>query len=76
MANIFISDKLYKTLTNKELIKKQQELELKLSRARTMTCIPKDVIYDMTTLINIIDDEINKRLNNGDMDEDELDEDY
>lgn len=76
MANIFISDKLYKTLTNKELIKKQQELELKLSKARTMTCIPKGVIYDMTTLINIIDDEINKRLNNGDMDEDELDEDY
>ena len=76
MANILISENIYQDLSNKDLIKKQEDVEIKLSKARVMSSLPSDIIEDLTKLAMIIDREIDRRLDNGTMDEDELEEDF
>lgn len=76
MANIVIDPTMYNNLTNKELIAKQQDLEIKLSKARVMSNIPQGVLEDMLKIADLLDNIIAKRLEDGTMDEDELDEDF
>jgi hypothetical protein len=76
MANILIDENIYKDLSNKDLIKKQEDIEIKLSKARVMSSLPADIVEDLTKLAMIIDREIDRRLDNGTMDEDELEEDF
>ena len=76
MANILINENIYQDLSNKDLIKKQEDIEIKLSKARVMSSLPADIVEDLTKLAMIIDREIDRRLDDGTMDEDELEEDY
>ncbi len=76
MANIVIEPTMYDSLSNKELIQKQQELEIKISKARVMSTLPNGVMEDMIKLADLIDNVIAKRLEDGTMDEDELEEDF
>lgn len=76
MANILINENIYQDLSNKDLIKKQEDVEIKLSKARVMSSLPSDIIEDLTKLAMIIDREIDRRLDDGTMDEDELEEDF
>ena len=76
MANILIDENIYQDLSNKDLIKKQEDVEIKLSKARVMSSLPFDIIEDLSKLAMIIDREIERRLEDGTMDEDELEEDF
>ena len=76
MANILIDENIYQDLSNKDLIKKQEDIEIKLSKARVMSSLPADIVEDLTKLAMIIDREIDRRLDDGTMDEDELEEDF
>lgn len=76
MANILIDYSVFSSLSNKELIKKQQELEIKISKARVMSNLPNGIMEDMVKMAEIIDNVIAKRLDDGSMNEDELDEDF
>ena len=76
MANILINENIYQDLSNKDLIKKQEDVEIKLSKARVMSSLPSDIIEDLSKLAMIIDREIERRLEDGTMDEDELEEDF
>lgn len=76
MANILINENIYQDLSNKDLIKKQEDIEIKLSKARIMSSLPADIVEDLTKLAMIIDREIDRRLDDGTMDEDELEEDF
>jgi hypothetical protein len=76
MANILIDENIYQDLSNKDLIKKQEDVEIKLSKARVMSSLPSDIIEDLSKLAMIIDREIERRLEDGTMDEDELEEDF
>lgn len=76
MANILINENIYQDLSNKDLIKKQEDIEIKLSKARVMSSLPADIVEDLTKLAMIIDREIDRRLDDGTMDEDELEEDF
>lgn len=76
MANILIDYSVFSSLSNKELIKKQQELEIKISKARVMSNLPNGIMEDMVKMAEIIDNIIAERLETGKMDEDELEEDF
>lgn len=76
MPNIVITPTMYDSLTNKELIQKQQDLEIKISKARVMSSLPNGMMEDMMKLADLIDNVIAKRLEDGTMDEDELEEDF
>lgn len=76
MANILIDENIYQNLSNKELIQKQEEVEINLSKARVMSMLPSGIIEDLTKLALLVDKEINRRLEDGTMDEDELEEDF
>lgn len=76
MANILIDENIYQKLSNKELIQKQEEVEINLSKARVMSMLPSGIIEDLTKLALLVDKEINRRLEDGTMDEDELEEDF
>lgn len=76
MPNIVITSTMYDSLTNKELIQKQQDLEIKISKARVMSSLPHGMMEDMMKLAELIDNVIAKRLEDGTMDEDELEEDF
>ena len=65
----------YKSMSNKDLIKKQEELEIKISKAES-GFIPKDLVESMMEMRNAISNEIDERLDAGTMSEDELDEDF
>lgn len=75
MPSVLLNDNMFKNLTNKELIEKQQELEIKYSKAMVINSLPYEQLLDMEKVLQIVDNEINKRLENGSMDEDELEED-
>lgn len=65
----------YKSLSNKELIKKQEEIEIKISKAES-GFIPRDLVESMIEIEKAINNEIDYRLDAGTMQEDELDEDF
>lgn len=74
MPSVLIDDNMFESLTNKELVEKQEELEIKYSKAMIINSLPYEQLLDMEKVLKIIDNEINKRLANGTMDEDELDD--
>ena len=65
----------YKSLSNKDLIKKHEEIEIKISKAES-GFIPKDLVESMIEIEKAINNEIDYRLDAGTMQEDELDEDF
>lgn len=75
MASCFIDKTIYQNLSNEDLIKKQEEVLNRISLINSGK-FPKDVANDLETVLVYIDEEIDKRLEDGRMDEDELDKDY
>jgi len=65
----------YKSLSNRDLIKKQEEIEIKISKAES-GFIPRDLVESMIEIEKAINNEIDYRLDAGTMQEDELDEDF
>ena len=61
-------------MPNKDLIKKQEEIEILLAKIKVMK-VSNDTKEDVETIYNFITDEIDRRLENGSLDEDELEED-
>lgn len=75
MASCFIDKTIYQNLSNEDLIKKQEEVLNRISLINSGK-FPKDIANDLETVLVYIDEEIDKRLEDGRMDEDELDKDY
>ncbi len=75
MASCFIDKTIYQNLSNEDLIKKQEEVLNRISLVNSGK-FPKDITNDLETVLVYIDEEIDKRLEDGRMDEDELDKDY
>lgn len=73
MPKVFFENDIYKSLTNKELLKKQEELEIKISKAET-GLLPSDLVDSMLEMQKLIDKEVDERLDDGRMTEDELEE--
>lgn len=74
MALAFFDKATILGLSNAELIKKQQQFEIKIAQTRTIKCHP-DIIKSMEEVYNAITFEIDRRLDDGIMDEDELEDD-
>lgn len=73
MTKTLIDKSVYEQMDNKTLIKKQQEIQILISKSFSNS-VSKDMIEDLTTIQKYIDAEIDNRLDDGRMDEDELDE--
>jgi len=74
MTKTLIDKKIYKMMKNNELIKKQEELEVLMAKIRLMK-VPNDTKEDIEAIYNYITEEIDKRLEEGTIDEDELEQD-
>lgn len=70
-----ITKDIYQNMSNKELIEKQKDIEIKISKAQVHG-FPADIFNDMVKVRTYIDDEINARLDDGRMDDDELEDDF
>lgn len=75
MPKTYFEANSYKSLSNKDLIKKQEEIEIKISKAES-GFLPKDLVESMLEIRDAISQEIDNRLDAGTMSEDELDEDF
>ena len=75
MPKTYFEANSYKSLSNKDLIKKQEEIEIKISKAES-GFLPKDLVESMMEMRDAISQEIDARLDAGTMSEDELDEDF
>ena len=75
MPKIYFESSIYKSLTNQELLKKQEEIDIKISKCES-GLFPKDMIDTMLELQKVIDEEVDARLEDGRMSEDELEEDF
>lgn len=75
MANVYITKDIVTSLDNKALIEKSQDIDVKISKARVKG-FPQNIFEDMLKIQKWIDEEIDARLDDGRMDEDELDEDF
>jgi len=73
MPKVFFENDIYKSLTNKDLLKKQEEIEIKISKAET-GLLPSDLVDSMLEMQKLIDKEVDERLDDGRMTEDELEE--
>lgn len=74
MTETYIDKSIYLNMPNKDLIKKQEEIEILLAKIKVMK-VSNDTKEDVETIYNFITDEIDRRLENGSLDEDELEED-
>lgn len=74
MVKTFIDKSVYTQMSNADLIKKQEELEIQLAKLKVVK-VSSDIAIDLETIYNYITDEIDRRLDDGTMDEDELEED-
>ena len=74
MTKTHIDKSIYLNMPNKDLIKKQEEIEILLAKIKVMK-VSNDTKEDVETIYNFITDEIDRRLENGSLDEDELEED-
>ena len=74
MTKTYIDKSIYLNMPNKDLIKKQEEVEILLAKMKVMK-VSNDTKEDIETIYNFITDEIDRRLENGSLDEDELEED-
>lgn len=74
MTKTFIDKSVYTQMSNADLIKKQEEAEIQLAKLKLVK-VSSDTIADLETIYNYITNEIDRRLEDGTMDEDELEED-
>lgn len=74
MTKTFIDKSVYTQMSNADLIKKQEEAEIQLAKLKLVK-VSSDTVADLETIYNYITDEIDRRLEDGTMDEDELEED-
>lgn len=74
MTKTFIDKSVYTQMSNADLIKKQEEAEIQLAKLKLVK-VSSDTVIDLETIYNYITDEIDRRLEDGTMDEDELEED-
>jgi hypothetical protein len=72
MPSILLNSNMFENLSNEDLLDKQEELEIKYSKALVIKAYTPEMLSDMDKVLKIIDNEITKRLENGTMDEDEL----
>ena len=70
----FETDSLYK-LSNKELIEKQKEIVSKYSLSQTHKT-PKEIILQLYNLVDLYTAELDRRIVEGLIDEDELEDEY
>lgn len=75
MTKTLIDKTVYEKMDNPTLIKKQQEIQVLISKSFSKSVSP-DMVEDLTTIQKYIDEEVDKRLDDGRMNEDELDEDF
>lgn len=75
MPKPFFENDIYKSLSNKDLLKKQEEIQIKISKAKT-GLLPSDLVDSMFEMQKAINQEVDKRLDDGSMQEDELEEDF
>lgn len=75
MTKTLIDKTVYERMDNPTLIKKQQEIQVLISKSFSNT-VTADMLENYTEIQKYIDEEIDKRLDDGRMDEDELDEDF
>lgn len=74
MPGTYIDASQIKSLTNKELIAKQKQLEIQISK--TVLChVSNEIANDMQTLYELYTAEIDNRIATGKLDEDEFEED-
>lgn len=76
MVGTYIEEKKYSSLSNKELIEKQKQIDNKISIAYSMGGQTDDLLTTLNTISEMINNEIMKRLEEGTMDEDEFDDDF
>lgn len=65
----------YESLSNKDLLQKQEEIGIKIAKAQT-GFVPADIVDSMLLMQKAIDEEVDARLDDGRMQEDELEEDF
>lgn len=75
MPSIYMIKEMFQKLDNKELITKQMDINAKIERA-SVKGFPQTIYNDMIQIRNWIEEEIDARLDDGRMDEDELEEDF
>ena len=75
MTKTLIDKNVYKDMDNKTLLTRKRELEIKISKLMNSRT-PADLMEDLSTIQKFIDEEIDDRLDDGRMDEDELEEDF
>lgn len=76
MVGTYFESTIFKCLTNEELIKKQKIVNCKLETISGIMNIDKSIVESLNMMAEIISDEIMNRLENGTMDEDELEDDF
>lgn len=75
MPKTYFENDIYKSLSNQELLKKQEEIQIKIAKAET-GFLPSDLVDSMLEMQKNIDKEVDERLDDGRMSEDELEEDF
>ena len=76
MVAMYIEEDMYKSLSNKELIEKQKTVDNKLSIAYGMSNSNFGLVEQLNYLAEMINAEVMRRLEEGTMDEDELEDDF
>lgn len=73
MPQIYFEPSSLKELSNTDLLKNYEQLEIKISKVQSKI-FSADIVTDLEMLINAYDIEIQERLRTGKMDDDELDD--
>lgn len=76
MAETYFEPTMYSSLSNKELIEKQKMIDSKLDIVVSMPNVDETIVKSLNTFAELISDEIMRRLEDGTMDEDELEDDF
>jgi hypothetical protein len=78
MVAMYVEEDMYRTLSNKELIEKQKTIDNKLSIAYGMSNSNSNfaLVEQLNYLAEMINAEVMRRLEEGTMDEDELEDDF
>jgi hypothetical protein len=76
MAETYFEPTMYSSLSNKELIEKQKMVDSKLDVVVSMPNVDETIVKSLNTFAELISDEIMRRLEDGTMDEDELEDDF
>jgi hypothetical protein len=76
MVAMYVEEDMYRTLSNKELIEKQKTIDNKLSIAYGMSNSNSNfaLVEQLNYLAEMINAEVMRRLEEGTMDEDELED--